>query len=56
VKNDDPNVREALAEIFGLIGDDRAIPVLQQLSQDRRGQVAAFATQAIRVINARMGR
>jgi HEAT repeat protein len=53
-KNRDANVREALAEILGLRGDERAIPVLQELAKDQRGQIAAFAAQAIRRINARM--
>jgi HEAT repeat protein len=55
VKLDDVDIREALAEIFGLIGDSQAIPALQQLSKDRRGQVAALANQALRRINARSG-
>ena len=53
-KNRDANVREALAEILGLRGDERAIPVLQELAKDQRGQISALATQAIRRINARM--
>jgi HEAT repeat protein len=53
VKLDNVDIREALAEIFGLIGDSQAIPALQQLSKDRRGQVAALANQALRRINAR---
>lgn len=52
-KNNEVNIREALAEVFGLIGDERAIPVLQGLSKDRRGQITAFANQAIRRISAR---
>jgi HEAT repeat protein len=55
VKNDDPGIRESLAEILGLIGDNRAIPVLQELSQDHRGQIAALSNQAIRRISARTG-
>lgn len=52
-KNDDANVREGLAEVLGMIGDARAIPVLQNLGKDRRGQITAIANQAIRRINAR---
>jgi len=52
--NNDVNVREGLAEILGLVGDERAIPVLLELSKDRRGQITAIATQAVRRINARM--
>jgi len=54
-RNRDVNVREALAEIFGLRGDTSAIPVLQELAKDERGQIAALAAQAIRRINGRMG-
>jgi HEAT repeat protein len=54
-KNNDVNVREGLAEIMGLIGDDRALPVLQNLINDRRGQIPAIANQAMRRINARSG-
>jgi HEAT repeat protein len=44
----DVNVREALAEILGLIGDADAIPALQELQRDKRGQVSALATQALK--------
>jgi len=54
-KNQDANVREGLAEILGLIGDDSALTVLKNLANDRRGQIAALANQAIRRINARSG-
>ena len=54
-KNEDTGVRESIAEILGLIGDARAIPVLQEMSQDRHGQVAALSNQAIRRISARTG-
>jgi HEAT repeat protein len=53
VKNDDVGVREGLAEVFGLIGDSGSLQPLQELSKDRRGQIAALANQAIRQINAR---
>jgi HEAT repeat protein len=53
VKIDNVNIREGLAEVFGLIGDAQAVPALQQLSKDRRGQIAALANQALRRINAR---
>ncbi len=49
----DVNVREGLAEVVGLVGDNQAIPVLQDLSKDKRGQIAAMANQALRRINAR---
>ncbi len=51
----DVDVRESLAEVLGLIGDSRAIPALQELSKDRRGQVSALANQAQRRILARGG-
>jgi HEAT repeat protein len=51
----DSNVREALAEIFGLLGDPRAVPSLHELSRDQSGQVAAFASQALQRINRRSG-
>ena len=52
-KKTDVDIRESLAEIFGLIGDSAAIPILQELNQDRRGQISALANQALRRINAR---
>jgi HEAT repeat protein len=52
---DDAGVREGLAEVYGIIGDRDAIPVLQEMSKDTRGQVSAFANQAIRKISARTG-
>ena len=55
VTNPDPNVREALAEIFGLIGDPRAVPSLRELSGDPSGQVAALASQALQRIDKRSG-
>jgi len=55
VANPDPNVREALAEIFGLIGDPRAVPSLRELSGDPSGQVAALASQALQRIDKRSG-
>ena len=49
----DVNVREGLAEILGLIGDDRAVPALQELSRDKSGEVADLASQALHRIGAR---
>jgi HEAT repeat protein len=46
----DPNVREALAEILGLLGDPRAVPALRELTKDTNGQVAALASQALQRI------
>jgi HEAT repeat protein len=53
-RNNDVNVREGLAEILGLVGDERAIPILLELSKDRRGQITAIANQAVRRINSRI--
>jgi HEAT repeat protein len=55
VSHADPNVREALAEIFGLLGDARAVPALRDLTRDQSGQVATFASQALQRINRRSG-
>ncbi len=52
---EDAGLRESIAEILGLIGDDRARPVLQDLARDTRGQVSALATQALERIAARSG-
>ena len=46
----DPNVREGLAEILGLIGDPRAVPALRDMTRDSSGQVAALASQALQRI------
>jgi HEAT repeat protein len=54
-KFQEQNIREGLAEVMGLIGDSRAVPALQELSNDRRGQITALCNQAIRRINARTG-
>jgi HEAT repeat protein len=53
IRNKDVGVRECLAEVFGLIGDNRALEPLQELAKDKRGQIASFANQGIRRINAR---
>jgi HEAT repeat protein len=51
----DPNVREAVAEILGRIGDERAVPVLRDMMRDGDGEVGDLASQAMRRINARAG-
>jgi HEAT repeat protein len=53
IRNNETTVREGLAEVLGLVGDRRAIPILQDLSKDNRGQIAAIANQALRRVNAR---
>ena len=52
-RNNDVAVRESLAEIFGIVGDSRAVAPLQELAKDRRGQITALANQALRRIMAR---
>jgi HEAT repeat protein len=54
-KLEDANIREALAEILGLIGDEGARPALQELLRDTRGQVSTLANQAIHRLDARSG-
>jgi HEAT repeat protein len=51
----DANVREAVAEILGLIGDRRAEPVLRGLTRDANAHVAELAAQALHRVNAREG-
>ena len=52
---EDPGLRESIAEVLGLIGDDRARTALQDLARDTRGQVAPLANQALERIAARSG-
>ncbi len=52
-RSKDVTIREGLVEVLGMIGDSRAVPVLQELSKDRRGQIAALCNQALRRIAAR---
>ena len=54
-KFQEQGVREGLADVIGVVGDSRAIPVLQELGTDRRGQISALCNQSIRRINARTG-
>jgi len=54
--NNDVSIREGLAEVLGLIGDDSAMPVLEKLSEDDRGNITHLATEAIRRISDRMSR
>jgi HEAT repeat protein len=51
--NNDVSIREGLAEILGLIGDDSSVPVLQKLSEDDRGNITRIANEAIRRIHGR---
>ncbi len=53
-RHPDPKVREALAGIFGLVGDQSAVSILQEMTKDTRSQVAAAANQALRLLNARL--
>jgi HEAT repeat protein len=54
-KFQEQGIREGIAEILGVVGDSRAIPVLQELGTDHRGQISALCNQAIRRVNARTG-
>lgn len=51
--NPDENIREAIADVLGLCGDQQSIPTLRDLMRDDRGQIASIAALAIRRINAR---
>ena len=53
--NPDENIREGIADVLGLCGDQQSIPTLRDLMRDDRGQIASLAAQAIRRINARTG-
>jgi HEAT repeat protein len=52
---EDVNIREALAEILGLVGDSGAQASLLELSRDTRGEVGPLARQAMARVTARSG-
>jgi HEAT repeat protein len=52
---EDVDIREALAEILGLIGDGTARSSLTDLSRDTRGEIAPLARQALQRVSARAG-
>lgn len=43
----DPNVREAVADVLGIIGDASVVPALQAASKDRDPSVASAAKRAL---------
>jgi HEAT repeat protein len=49
----DPDVREALVDVLGVIGDEKTLPALEAATKDRDGSVAAAAKRAIARIQAR---
>jgi HEAT repeat protein len=49
----DPDVREALADVLGVIGDEKTLTVLEAATKDRDGSVAAAAKRAMARIQAR---
>jgi HEAT repeat protein len=49
----DADVREAMADVLGIIGDAAVIPPLQAALKDRDASVAAAAKRAIAKIQAR---
>jgi HEAT repeat protein len=52
LQESDAGIREAIAEVLGLIGDDTALPPLEAVSADRDPNVAAAAKRAIERIKA----
>jgi HEAT repeat protein len=49
----DPDVREALVDVLGVIGDEKTLPALEAATKDRDGSVAAAAKRAIARLRAR---
>ncbi len=47
LQDPDPDMREAMAEVLGAIGDASSIPALEAATKDRDGSVAAAAKRAI---------
>ena len=52
LQESEPGIREGVAEVLGLIGDDRAVPPLQAVADDRDQNVATAAKRAIERIKA----
>jgi HEAT repeat protein len=53
LQESDASIREAVAEVLGIIGDAGAIPPLQTVTQDRDANVANAAKRAVERIKAR---
>ncbi len=52
LQESEPGIRQGVAEVLGLIGDDRAVPPLQAVADDRDQNVATAAKRAIERIKA----
>jgi HEAT repeat protein len=48
----DPDVREAVADVLGVVGNESVVPALQALTKDRDGSVAAAAKRALARLHA----
>jgi HEAT repeat protein len=46
VQDPDPDIREALIDVLGVIGDQSTLPVLQAAAKDADASVAAAAKRA----------
>jgi HEAT repeat protein len=55
MQDPDPDLREALIDVLGVIGDASAIPALEAASKDSRDSVAAAAKRAIARLTQRVG-
>ena len=55
IQDPDPDLREALIDVLGVIGDASTIPTLEAASKDSRDQVAAAAKRAIARLTLRVG-
>jgi HEAT repeat protein len=53
LQESDAGIREGVAEVLGVIGDDAALPPLQSATQDRDASVANAAKRSIERIKAR---
>ncbi|MGH9410488.1 MAG: HEAT repeat domain-containing protein [Vicinamibacterales bacterium] len=53
LRDPDPGVRQAVAEVLGALGDDSTIPALQAAAQDSNASVAAAAKTAMEKIQLR---
>jgi HEAT repeat protein len=49
----DANVREAVADVLGLVGDASVLPALEAAAKDRDGSVASAAKRAALRIQSR---
>jgi HEAT repeat protein len=48
----DAGIREGVADVLGLVGDEKALPILEPVTQDRDANVATAAKRAIERIKA----